>query len=115
MLDFGKIPEEQKSSLVIELLHTIGQMAGQIEQLRQEVARLKKHKGKPKIPPSKLDKDPKDEHQTDDNQENKSKKKRPGSSKRSKTKQLIIHEMIPIFAAVALANQPSIKQFYCRV
>jgi hypothetical protein len=96
MLDLGNIPEEQKSPLVIELLHTIGQMVGQIEQLRQEVARLKKHKGKPKIPSSKLDKDPKDEQETDDNQENKSKKKRPGSSKRSKTKQLTIHQTIPI-------------------
>jgi len=96
MIDSGKIPEEQKTPLVIELLQAIGQMTEQIEQLRQEVARLKKHKGKPKIPPSKLDKDPADEQETDDNHQNKPKKKRPGSSKRSKTKQLTIHKTIPI-------------------
>jgi len=90
MLDLGKIPEEQKTPLVIELLHIIQQMAEQIELLREEVAHLKEHKGKPKIPPSQLEKKPKDE------QKNKSEKKRPGSSKRSKTKKLIIHETISV-------------------
>ena len=54
MLDLGKIPEEQKTPLVMELLHIVQQQSKQIEQLRQEVARLKEHKGKPKIPPSQL-------------------------------------------------------------
>jgi hypothetical protein len=90
MLDLGKIPEEQKTPLVMELLHIVQQQSKQIEQLRQEVARLKEHKGKPKIPPSQLEKKPKDE------QKNKSEKKRPGSSKRSKTKKLIIHETISV-------------------
>ena len=90
MIDLGKIPEEQKTPLVMELLHIVQQMAEQIEQLRQEVARLKEHKGKPKIPPSQLEKDPKEK------QNKKSRKKRPGSAKRSKTKQLTIHETISV-------------------
>jgi len=90
MIDLNKIPEDQKTPLVIELLHIIQQMAEQINQLRQEVARLKEHKGKPKIPPSRLEKDP------NDKQKKRSRKKRPGSAKRNKTKQLTIHETIPI-------------------
>ena len=60
MIDLGKIPEEHKTPLVMELLHIIRKMAEQIEQLREEVVRLKEHKGKPKIPPSRLEKDPKE-------------------------------------------------------
>ena len=45
---------------MMELLHIIRKMAEQIEQLREEVVRLKEHKGKPKIPPSRLEKDPKE-------------------------------------------------------
>ena len=90
MIDLGKIPEEQKTPLVMELLHIIQQLTEQIEQLREEVARLKEHKGKPKIPPSQLEKDPKDK------QKKSSRKKRPGSAKRDKTKQLTIHETISV-------------------
>jgi len=90
MIDLGKIPEEQKTPLVMELLHVIQQLTKQIEQLREEVARLKEHKGKPKIPPSQLEKD------LDEKQEEKSGEKRPGSAKRSKTKQLTIHETISV-------------------
>jgi len=89
MIDLGKIPEEQKTPLVMDLLHVIGQMAEQNERLREEVARLKEHKGKPKIPPSRLEKDPKEKQEKD-------KKKRPGSKKRDKTKQLTIHETISV-------------------
>ena len=90
MIDLGKIPEEQKTPLVMELLHVIGQLTEQTERLREEVARLKEHKGKPKIPPSQLEKDPKEK------QKKKDRKKRPGSKKRSKTKQLTIHETISV-------------------
>jgi len=90
MIDLGKIPEEQKTPLVMELLHVIGQLTEQTERLREEVARLKEHKGKPKIPPSRLEKDPKEK------QKKKDRKKRPGSKKRSKTKQLTIHETISV-------------------
>jgi hypothetical protein len=90
MIDLGKISEEHKTPLVMELLHSVQQMAEQIEQLREEVARLKEHKGKPKIPPSQLEKDPKEKPKKE------SRKKRPGSAKRSKTKQLTIHETISV-------------------
>ena len=88
MIDLGQIPEKQKTPLVMELLHMIQRLTDQIEQLREEVARLKEHKGKPKIPPSQLEKD------LNEKQEKKSGEKRPGSAKRSKTKQLTIHETI---------------------
>lgn len=91
MIDPCKIPEEQKTPLVTQLLHAFQQLLKENQQLKDEVARLKQHKGKPKIPPSRLEKDP---------QEPASKKnsnaKRPGSQKRSKTKDLIIHETIPV-------------------
>ena len=77
MIDLEKITEEQKTPLVIELLHVIQQLTEQIEHLREEVARLKEHKGKPKIPPSQLEKD------LDEKQEEKSGEKRPGSVKRN--------------------------------
>ena len=91
MIDPCKIPEEEKTPLVTELLHTVQQMAQRIDQLREEIARLKEHKGKPKIPPSRLEKDPKEKRK------NKKKgEKRPGSKKRNKTKDLPIHETIPV-------------------
>ena len=92
MIDPAKIPEQEKTPLVMELLHVIEQMAARIEQMREEIARLKEHKGKPKIPPSRLDKDPKDKHKRKKN----ANAKRPGSAKRSKTKQLTIHETIHV-------------------
>lgn len=90
MIDPGKISEEEKTPLVKALLHTIQQMTQRIEQLREEIARLKEHKGKPKIPPSQLEKDPKNKEKKD------RKGKRPGSKKRSKTKDLPIHETIAV-------------------
>lgn len=91
MIDLGKIPEEEKTPLVAELLHIVLAQREDIQQLRDEIARLKQLKGKPKIPPSRLEKDPKAE-------KGKKKKggKRPGSKKRSKTKDLPIHETIPV-------------------
>ena len=92
MIDLDKIPEEEKTPLVIELLRANKVLHENIQQLRDEVARLKQHKGKPTIPPSRLEKDPKEREKkkTDING------KRPGSKKRSKTKDLHIHKTIPI-------------------
>lgn len=92
MIDPGKIPEEEKTPLVTELLHAVQSLRGEVQRLRDEIARLKQHKGKPKIPPSRLEKDPKEK-------EDKKKDvngKRPGSKKRSKTQDLPIHETIPV-------------------
>jgi hypothetical protein len=89
MIDLKKIPEEEKTPLVIELLQTIERLNETIRQLIEEIARLKGHKGKPRIPPSSLEKDPEDTPKKPDG-------KRPGSEKRSKTADLKIHETIDI-------------------
>ena len=68
-----------------------------IQQLKDEIARLKGEKGKPKIKPSRLEgvekgqKEEKDSSKSE-NEEKKEKKKRPGSAKRQKTANLTIHE-----------------------
>ena len=90
MIDSGQIPEEEKTPLVMELLHLVQQLTEDNQRLKDEIARLKEHKGKPKIPPSRLEKDPKEK------QKKKPKGKRPGSKKRKKTKKLTIHETISI-------------------
>lgn len=68
-----------------------------IQQLTDEIARLKGEKGKPKIKPSRLEPEKKAQGQQEETEEevpqNKpAKKKRPGSEKRQKTANLIIHE-----------------------
>ena len=85
-----KITEEEKTPLVTQLLHTIQTQQELIQRLRDEVARLKGQKGKPKIPPSRLEEDTKEERKEE------KVGKRPGSEKRSKTKDLPIHETIPV-------------------
>ena len=90
MRDLRNISEKEKTPLVTELLHVIQQQAEAIRQLRDEIARLKQHKGKPDISPSRLEKDPKEEEKKD------SDGKRPGSGKRSKTRELEIHETISV-------------------
>lgn len=90
MIDLHHIPEEEKTPLVIELLHLVQTLRENVQRLRDEIARLKEHKGKPKIPPSRLEKDP------EEKLKKKKGEKRPGSEKRSKTKDLPIHETIPV-------------------
>jgi len=92
MIDLNMITEEEKTPLVSELLHIVQQQHDDIQRLRDEISRLKKLKGKPKIPPSKLEQEKVTKEQT----QKKPKGKRPGSAKRSKTKNLIITETIPI-------------------
>ena len=89
MIDPGQIPEEEKTPLVMELLHLVQQLTEDNQRLKDEIARLKEHKGKPKIPPSRLEKDPKEKQRNP-------REKRPGSKKRKKTKKLTIHETISI-------------------
>jgi hypothetical protein len=81
------IPEDEKTPLVLKLLAVIEQQAEQIQQLKDEIARLKNHPRKPDIKPSSLGKKKKSKSK-------KSKGKRPGSKKRKKTAQLQIHETI---------------------
>ena len=81
------ISEGEKSPTVIKLLEIVQQQSEEIQHLRDEIARLKGQKPKPKIKPSNLDKD------TDKEKKNKKKKRR---KKRSKTKKIIIHEDRPL-------------------
>jgi hypothetical protein len=81
------ILEEEKTPLVVKLLDIIENqqalvhgMAETIQQLKDEIARLKNHNQKPKIRPSKLN-DPKSENKENQKNDN---GKRPGSAKRVK-------------------------------
>ena len=68
-----------------------------IQQLSDEIARLKGEKGQPKIKPSRLEPEKKSQGQQEETEEDapfdkEAPKKRPGSEKRQKTANLIIHE-----------------------
>jgi hypothetical protein len=96
-IEIPKIPEEEKTPIVLQLLGIIEQIsvanllqAEEIQLLKDEIARLKGQKPKPNIRPSTLEKAPKNQEKED------SSGKRPGSNKRSKTAEIIIHETIPI-------------------
>ena len=82
-----KIPSDQITPLVAELLGTIQLQMEEIQFLKDEIARLKGQKPKPKIKPSNLEKE------TD---KKKSSKKKPKSRKKSKTKKLEINQDIPL-------------------
>lgn len=96
----AKIPDispEEKSPLVSQLLGIIEQQSAvlqmlveEVQLLRDEVARLKNQKPKPRIPPSKLEKESRKKKDLD------SKPKRSDSIKREKTKNLTIHETVTI-------------------
>jgi hypothetical protein len=85
------IPEDQRTPAVIALLETVNLLREMVLALRDEVAILKGEKGRPKIRPSKLDKNTSDQPK-DKNDSG----KRPGSDKRSKTAELHIHEVVTI-------------------
>lgn len=90
-----KIPEEEKTLIVSQLLEIIEQLSvinqqqeELIQQLKDENARLKNQKPRPKIRPSQLERNPEKKESPSG--------KRPGSHKRSKAANLVIHETIPI-------------------
>ena len=91
-----KIPEQDKSPLVIQLLafiehqgSIIQKQAEQIQQLKDEIARLKNQPPRPDIKPSSLEKKKK-------RSSGSFHKNRAGSKKRSKTAHLKIHKTKPI-------------------
>jgi hypothetical protein len=91
------ISPEERTPLVEHLLHVVLDQQKEIEKLREEINRLKGLPETPKRPPSPSTlNDP----QGKPSQSNKKKKrrrgKRPGSAKREKTRQLEIHEIIPL-------------------
>jgi hypothetical protein len=81
----SQLPDEEKTPLVLQLLEIIQMQAEEIQKLKDEIARLKGQKPRPEIKPSMLEKS------LTQGSENKH-KKRPGSKKRFKTKDLQIHE-----------------------
>lgn len=86
-LKIADVPEDQRTPLVVMLFEIIELQREQIQQLRDEIARLKGQKPKPEIKPSKL-------VQSVEARQKASKPdgKRPGSEKRSKSRDLEIHE-----------------------
>ncbi|MHC4621404.1 MAG: IS66 family transposase [Planctomycetota bacterium] len=92
------IPAEERTPVVEALLVIIHQQQEQIHLLREqvqalkdEVARLKGQKPRPKIKPSTLEKGSDKKEEKKDPQW-----KRPGSVKRSKTRELEIHEIVKV-------------------
>lgn len=75
---------KQLLSIIEQQQIMLNQLAEEIEALKEEIKRLKGHKGRPKIRPSQMDK-----NQT---AESTGGNKRPGSNKRNKTANLKIHE-----------------------
>ncbi len=81
------------------LVGVIAELAEQNEQLKDELRRAKGETTRPKIKPSLLDQPSPDGNRPQDEAQSKRKhkrKKRPGSTKRSKTPQLEIHETISL-------------------
>lgn len=103
-MELPEIPPEERTPLVESLLGIIRQLLDRVQQLeetnqqlRDEIARLKGLKPRPEIKPSMLEAKPKTE--------GKEGGKRPGSAKRPKTAELVIHreerlypEVIPVGA-----------------
>ena len=79
------IPEQERTPVVTALLEIVQLQQERIQELADEIARLKGNKGKPDIKPSPLEKPPPSQAKPKPGQ-------RPGSAKRSKTAELTIHE-----------------------
>src|SRR5208282_3184179 len=93
-LTLPEIPEAENTSLVRQLLEIIRTQQDRIQQLEDEILRLKGLKTRPVIAPSPLERPPRPPREPG--------QKRPGSAKRSKTAQLVItHEVV-----VPLADVP---------
>lgn len=94
-LQIPEIPEEERTPAVLHLLEFAEQLlalaqqqAEMIQELRDEIARLKGQKPKPQIRPSQLEKDKKKKKRKE------AAKQRRRNKKREKTKELKIHEEI---------------------
>jgi hypothetical protein len=84
------IPPAEQTPLVLALLEIIRRQDAEIKALRDEIHKLKGTTQRPKIEPSRLLKPPKAKSKKS------RKKKRPGSEKRHKTRELPIHQDVPL-------------------
>jgi hypothetical protein len=84
------IPEEDRTPLVVALIEIIQLQQEQIQALKDEIARLKGQKPRPKIKASKLEEGAGNKELKDVDG------KRPGSAKRSKTSELVIDKTVVI-------------------
>jgi hypothetical protein len=86
LLQIPEVPEAERTPAVLALIEVSCKLREALQALQDEIARLKGLNPRPTIRPSRLEKDTpkKDKHPSDG--------KRPGSAKRHKTKELIIHE-----------------------
>ena len=89
-----EIPESETTPLVRQLLDVIGHLQNRIQELEEEILRLKGLKIRPIIAPSPLETPPRPPRDPD--------RKRPGSAKRLKTAQLTITDQV----VVPLADPP---------
>ena len=92
-----QLSDEELSDRENLLLRLLREREECIQQLSDEIARLKGEKGQPKIKPSRLESEKKAQGQQEETEEDvpqnkQAKKKRPGSEKRQKTANLIIQE-----------------------
>ena len=121
------IPESQRTSLVEQLLEQIEHLLEEnrkqgerIQQLRDEIAVLKGQKAKPKFKPSGMeteteepsgDADGSDDADGGDDATKRQARKRAGSSKRSKTQQLTIHETLKVAPKVPVPEGARFKGY----
>jgi len=89
---FGvEVPADERTPLVDRLLRVIEEQRAEIGGLRAEIARLKGLPPRPQIRPSTLN-----QPHPDPSRKKRRRGKRPGSAKRSKTRELTIHETVPL-------------------
>jgi hypothetical protein len=86
-----EVPVEEQTPLVDHLLRVIEELRAENRQLRDEIARLKGLPPRPTIRPSTLN-----ATHPDPSHKRRRRGKRPGSAKRQKTGELMIHETIPV-------------------
>jgi Transposase IS66 family len=104
-----EIAPEERTPLVLALLDIIQQQREAIQQLRDEIARLKGQKPKPQIQPSRLEQAPRQPPAAEGEQ-------RPGSQKRAKNAELTIHREVPVavpnppVGSVSLGSEPYVVQ-----
>ena len=125
MPDLKQLPniaEAQRSPLVEQLLvqleHLLEENLRQaeiIQQMRDEIAVLKGQKAKPKFKPSGMEAETEPDGDTEgsdaDDKDDGRERKRAGSSKRSKTQQLTIHETIKVAPQAPIPERSRFKGY----